>query len=235
MRSGSIGGPTMRWLTLSFAILLVSLIAAAPALAEGRQSIRQSATCNGGDDNGGDDLDDNGSDDSGSDGDDDGGGNGGNASGGDGGRGGNSGSCRIQQRRVQQRAGGSASYSINQSQDFGDDEEDSDDDSVSTEELSCDDFSSQAAAQRAVDDREDGAEGLDADGDGRACESEFTQRVTTNAPRGGIESGGGGTLARASSETAPSALADVARVVGPALAVLLIAGGLLGLRRGRTH
>ena len=52
------------------------------------------------------------------------------------------------------------------------------------------------------------------------------------APEGGVETGGGGTLARA--ETAPGALSQAARIAGTPLALALLAAGLLGLRRGRS-
>jgi hypothetical protein len=158
---------------------------------------------------------------------------------------------------VQQSAGGSVSRSIHQSQSFGGDDgdgrerRDSDDDdaddaddadqedftveesaSTSGDTLSCSDFSSQADAQAALDDGSGDSSSLDEDDDGRACEEEFTQDVS-GAPEGGVETGGGGTLANA--QSSPSgALAQVAKLAGPPLALALVAVGLLGLHRART-
>jgi hypothetical protein len=148
---------------------------------------------------------------------------------------------------VQQSGGGSNSVSINQSQSFGDDDRgrvrrdrDRDRDdfkveqsaSVSEQDFSCGDFSSQAAAQVVLEENSDDPFGLDDDNDGRACEEEFTQAVS-GAPEGGVETGGGGTLARAADGRSGD-LAQVAKLAGPPLALALLVAGLLGLRRGRT-
>jgi hypothetical protein len=213
------------WWTLLLLVALGALVLAAPASAGERQSADISQSCNAGD--------------SGSDSD---GGSG--SSNDDSDSGGN---CSNQDRVVQQSGGGDVSRSINQRQSFGDDDrgrsrrdnddrgqdeedfETSEDTSVETTS-ECGDFSSQADAQAALEENPDDSE-LDDDGDGRACEEEFTQEVS-GAPEGGIETGGGGTLARA--ETAPDALSQVARFAGPPLALALVAAGLLGLRRGRS-
>ena len=215
--------------SLLMAVALGALVLAAPAAAGDPQEAAVSQSCNAGDS--GDDSDD-------SDGD-----SGSNSSGGD---------CSNQRRVIQQSGGGSVSRSVNQSQSFGGDDrvrrnndddgdrsrnrararDDSDDEASvsSTEETStCGDFSSQADAQAALD---DGSSGLDEDDDGRACEDEFTQAVS-GAPEGGVETGGGGTLARTTD--GPSAGVPTAvKLAGPPLALALLVGGLLGLRRGRT-
>lgn len=205
-------------------VALGALVLAAPAAAGSGQEASISQGCNAG----GSDFDD-----------------GSNGSGDDSG---SSSSCSNQNRVVQQSAGGDVSRSINQSQSFGDDdgdddrvrvrsdrdEEDFDDEedvAVSEEDFTCGDFSSQADAQAVLDENSDDPFDLDDDGDGRACEGEFTQAVS-GAPEGGVETGGGGTLAGGTSE--PSALAGAARTIGPPLALALVAAGLIGLRRGRT-
>jgi Excalibur calcium-binding domain len=95
--------------------------------------------------------------------------------------------------------------------------------------VTCSDFDSQAAAQAFFNARPNSASQLDRDNDGRACE---TSRGVRSVPRSGVETGGGGTLhphlARAASDPAVEAV----KILGP-LAVLLIVGGLFGLRRSR--
>ncbi len=216
-----------RWLVILVAAALGMLVLAVPATAQNRQSSNQSDSCNAGD-GGGDES-----------GDSDG-----------------SGNCSVQQRNVQQRAGGDVSRSINQSQSFGDDDDRarsrsdrddddgdrerrrSDDDTQAQEDVSaaessddfdCEDFSSQADAQAVLDEDADDPNQLDSDDDGRACEDEFT-RAVSGSPEGGVETGGGGTLPGAVGDRASGA-ADVARVAGPALSLALIVGGLVGLRR----
>ncbi|MBA3371716.1 MAG: hypothetical protein H0T96_09750 [Thermoleophilaceae bacterium] len=206
-------------------VALGALVLAAPAAAGKRQEASISQSCNGGDSDGDSDGDSSSSSSSSSD----------------------SGSCRSQRRVVQQSGGGSNSRSINQSQSFGDDDRgrvrrdrDRDRDdfkveqsaSVSEEDFSCGDFSSQAAAQVVLEENSDDPFGLDDDNDGRACEEEFTQAVS-GAPEGGVETGGGGTLARAADGRSGD-LAQVAKLAGPPLALALLVAGLLGLRRGRT-
>lgn len=129
------------------------------------------------------------------------------------------GDCSNQRRVVQQRAGGDVSRSIDQSQSFGGDGE-----VRMGEDFEEEDFETEADASASDEEFECG--------DGRACEEEFTQSVT-GAPEGGVETGGGGTLARAS-EAAPTGVQTVARIAGPALALALVGAGLLGLRRGRS-
>src|SRR5829696_5631398 len=88
-------------------------------------------------------------------------------------------------------------------------------DDTSVDEFSCEDLSD--------------PNNLDSDGDGEACEDTFTEvREVRSVPDGGVETGGGGTLPSGGGTTA-----DVAKVAGPPLALALIVGGLLGLRRGR--
>lgn len=231
------------WSTLLALVALGLLVLAVPAAAQDDdgQEANISQSCNAGSD-GGDSGD-------GSDG----------SSGSDGSDGG---SCSNQRRVVQQSAGGDTSRSINQRQsvggnDEGDDGENrvrarrdrdedrarSQDDSdseetpasaeVSSDELDCSDFESQSDAQDVLDEDSSDPNGLDGDDDDRACEDEFSQAVS-GAPEGGVETGGGGTLARAETDAGSSALADVARVAGPPLALALIVAGFLGLRRGRT-
>jgi hypothetical protein len=211
-------------------VALGALVLAAPAAAGKRQDASISQSCNAGDS--GD-----------SDGDSDGDSSSSSSSSSD------SGSCRSQRRVVQQSGGGSNSRSINQSQSFGDDDRgrvrrdrdrDRDRDdfkveesaSVSDEDFSCGDFSSQADAQVVLEENSDDPFGLDDDNDGRACEEKFTQAVS-GAPEGGVETGGGGTLARAADGRSGD-LAQVAKLAGPPLALALLVAGLLGLRRGRT-
>ena len=98
---------------------------------------------------------------------------------------------------------------------------------TTTDEFDCTDFSSQEDAQARLDNDTNDPHGLDSDNDGSACEEFFTQAVTVE-PRGGVETGGGGTLAA----NGGSPAATAAMVGGP-LAALLLVGGLLGLRRGR--
>ena len=225
---------SLRWWSLLLVVALGALVLAAPAAAGKRQDASISQSCNAGDSDG----------DSGdSDGDSDGDSSSSSSSSSD------SGSCRSQRRVVQQSGGGSNSRSINQSQSFGDDDRgrvrrdrdrDRDRDdfkveqsaSVSEEDFSCGDFSSQAAAQVVLEENSDDPFGLDDDNDGRACEEEFTQAVS-GAPEGGVETGGGGTLARAADGRSGD-LAQVAKLAGPPLALALLVAGLLGLRRGRT-
>lgn len=97
---------------------------------------------------------------------------------------------------------------------------------TSFDELDCRDFSSQEDAQAELDRDTSDPHRLDADNDGRACEEFFVQAVET-VPSGGVETGGGGTLG-----TGPTPAATAAKIAGP-LALLLVVGGLLGLRRGR--
>ena len=224
-----VNGPcraSLRWWSLLLVVALGALVLAAPAAAGKRQDASISQSCNAGDS--GD-----------SDGDSDGDSSSSSSSSSD------SGSCRSQRRVVQQSGGGSNSRSINQSQSFGDDDRgrvrrDRDRDdfkveqsaSVSEEDFSCGDFSSQAAAQVVLEENSDDPFGLDDDNDGRACEEKFTQAVS-GAPEGGVETGGGGTLARAADGRSGD-LAQVAKLAGPPLALALLVAGLLGLRRGRT-
>lgn len=202
------------WWSLLVLVAVGALALAAPASAGKSQEANVSQSCNAGD-----------SDDSSSSG---------------------SGDCGNQRRVVQQSAGGSVSRSINQSQSFGGDddpvrvksdpgEDDVEDDfkteessSVSSQSTECEDFSTQGDAQAALEDGSADSSGLDADDDGRACEEEFTQEVS-GAPEGGVETGGGGTLPHPGEGFA----AQVARLAGPPLALALLVGGLLGLRRGR--
>lgn len=215
------------WWSLLLVVALSALVLAAPATAGNRQEANVSQSCNAGDSN--DDSGDSGGSSSSS----------------------GSGDCGNQRRVVQQSAGGSVSRSINQSQSFGggggdggDDDRvrvqsDRDEDDFQTQESAsvsatssdCGDFSDQADAQEALDEGSGDSSELDADDDGRACEEEFTQAVS-GAPEGGVETGGGGTLARAGGDS--DAVAQVAKIAGPPLALALLVGGLLGLRRGRT-
>jgi hypothetical protein len=68
------------------------------------------------------------------------------------------------------------------------------------------------------------------DEDGRDPNGTVVRHVRS-VPSGGIETGGGGTLP--DSGQGMSAATSVARFVGPVLALILILGGALGLRRGR--
>jgi hypothetical protein len=97
---------------------------------------------------------------------------------------------------------------------------------TSFDEVDCQDFSSQEDAQAELDRDTSDRNRLDADNDGRACEEFFAQAVET-VPSGGVETGGGGTLG-----AGPTPAATAAKIAGP-LALLLVVGGLLGLRRGR--
>ena len=228
------GRTTLTWWSLLLCIALGALVLAAPAAAGQRQDANISQSCTAGDsDDDSSDSDDSDDDSSSS-----------NSGGGD---------CGNQRRVVQQSGGGSVSRSINQSQSFGDDNDDDDgerararrdrdrdeDDfeeeqsaSVSDEELSCGDFENQADAQAALEDDSGGSSGLDEDDDGRACEEDFTQAVS-GAPEGGVETGGGGTLAR-SAGGSPAAVPTAVKIAGPPLALALLVGGLFGLRRART-
>ena len=230
---------SLRWWSLLLVVALGALVLAAPAAAGKRQDASISQSCNASDSDGDSDGD--------SEGDSDGDSSSSSSSSSD------SGSCRSQRRVVQQSGGGSNSRSINQSQSFGDDDRgrvrrdrdrDRDRDrgrddskveesaSVSDEDFSCGDFSSQADAQVVLEENSDDPFGLDDDNDGRACEEKFTQAVS-GAPEGGVETGGGGTLARAADGRSGD-LAQVAKLAGPPLALALLVAGLLGLRRGRT-
>lgn len=237
---GSVMSPR-RWLLMVLTVVaLGALVLAAPAAAGGGIG-GSSATnsCNagaGGSD--GSDLDD-----------------------GDSGSGGGGGSCNQQSRSVRQRAGGDASFSITQRQGDGDgdrvrisrsrsrnrDRDDDDEDrverqdvtvlSAERDELDCRDFSTQAEAQDELDANAGDPNRLDADDDGRACEETFTQFVS-GTPDGGVETGGGGTLAprlAGSTDASPANAAEVARTLGPAVALGLILVGVVGLRRGRAH
>jgi len=158
-----------------------------------------------------------------------------------------------QQRVIQQDSGGDSSRSVTQTQriESNDDghrvrrhrepratEFDSEDEEVSDTETSdesdCEDFSSQDDAQAALDEDTSDPNGLDEDGDGEACEELFVRNVRS-VPSGGVETGGGGTLRSqpAAAEDSGSAAGAVTKVVGPALALTLMVGGLLGLRRSR--
>jgi len=102
-------------------------------------------------------------------------------------------------------------------------------DDTSVDEFSCEDFSTQEDAQAVLDEDLNDPNNLDSDGDGEACEDTFTEvREVRSVPDGGVETGGGGTL-----PSGGGTAADVAKVAGPPLALALIVGGLLGLRRGR--
>ena len=165
-------------------------------------------------------------------------------------------SCSVQQSN--QSAGGHVSQSIRQSQssnndgdgrptrrhrDHDDDErtDDSSDEDFAasgSHELNCEDFSSQSDAQAELDEDSSDPHNLDADNDGRACEDSFGESVSsTDTPRSGIETGGGGTLR---SELARSNRdPDIPAAFGPTLAALLAASllvaGVSGLRRARRR
>jgi hypothetical protein len=104
--------------------------------------------------------------------------------------------------------------------------------SDSADELNCNDFSSQREAQDVLDEDSDDPNGLDNDGNGRACEESFRENVRT-VPRGGVQTGGGGTLATHETGSTGGPAENVARIVGPPLALALVVGGLVGLRRTR--
>ena len=227
-----------RWIVVAIACLL-SLALAAPAVAADQTSnINQSC------DSGSTDSTSDGSSDDGSS--DDGASDGGSS---DESSSANDENCSNQQRSIQQSAGGDADRSVNQTQTFDDDDDrdrtrrnrdDNDEEDVAEttetdfEDLDCRDFSSQADAQAVLDEDVSDPNGLDDDSDGKACE-EFFSRAVTSSPEGGVETGGGGTLhpqlTASAGDSSPAA--SVAKLAGPPLALALIVGGLLGLRRSR--
>ena len=158
---------------------------------------------------------------------------------------------------VQRSAGGNSSQSIEQSQTFDDDggahharrrhHRDSGEvsaeagdvrsDAHRSDDRDCQDFSSQSDAQRALDEDSRDAHNLDADDDGRACEDSFAAAVhSTDTPRSGIETGGGGTL-----HTEPARSSDIpmhapgVAILGAVLATTLVGAGVFGLRRTRRR
>ena len=144
----------------------------------------------------------------------------------------------CQQRIVQHRDGDNdADSSVTRSPTVrSSSNDDSEDDDVSptetgttSDDLNCEDFGSQKDAQATLEDDSSDPDNLDADDDGDACEDFFT-RVShvRSEPGGGVETGGGGTL-----PARQSAAANVAKVAGFPLALMLIVGGVIGLRRGR--
>jgi hypothetical protein len=100
-------------------------------------------------------------------------------------------------------------------------------------DLDCSDFSSQEDAQAELDRDTSDPNNLDSDNDGQACEDFFGTQVShvRVLPRGGVETGGGGTLHPQLARN-ESTVANVAKIAGP-IALLLVAGGLIGLRRTR--
>ena len=165
---------------------------------------------------------------------------------------GDGGSCLIQRR-----TGGDGSLSIRQVQtsnddgdgrrthrhrDRGDDgrTQDSSNEDFSasgSDELNCEDFSSQSDAQSELEEDSSDPRDLDADSDGRACEDSFGESVSSaDTPRSGIETGGGGTLPPelARSNRGPHILALGPSLAG-VLAVVLVVAGVSGLRRARRH
>ena len=105
------------------------------------------------------------------------------------------------------------------------------------DELDCEDFSSQSAAQARLEEDSSDPHNLDSDNDGRACEESFRASVrSTDDPRGGIETGGGGTL-----HTEPARSSDIpmhapgVAILGAVLAPTLVGAGVFGLRRTRRR
>ena len=199
-------------LTIAAAVCALFVVPAAPAVAQDESGNDQSATI---------------SQSCSSDGTSDGGASAGNgsASAGD--------VCAGSQQRVVQQNDGDndADSSVNQTRTVrnrsSDDAEDVD--VTETDDLNCEDFSSQEDAQAELDADSSDPNNLDSDSDGEACEDFFTEvSHVRSTPSGGVETGGGGTL-----PARESTVANVAKVAGPPLALALIVGGLLGLRRGR--
>ncbi len=64
---------------------------------------------------------------------------------------------------------------------------------ASSEDLDCDDFSSQEQAQGVYDSDPSDPNGLDREGDGIACETSGGSGVSSSAPEDGVATGAGGT------------------------------------------
>jgi hypothetical protein len=156
-------------------------------------------------------------------------------------------SCEGNQRRIiqQSSAGGTVSRTVTQTQNFSEPRvrhvrerrvhvSRPAERTVSSSDVDCSDFSSQAEAQAELDRDTSDPNNLDDDGDGKACEDFFASHVHS-VPTGGVETGGGGTLhpQLVRANDAPSLATNVAKIAGPPLALLLVGVGLLGLRRTR--
>jgi hypothetical protein len=199
-------GTRMRLLVLA-AIGALMLLPAAPAAAQNKQDATITQECNG--DTSSSDVSSSGSDSSTDD-------------------------CANQRDEIDQDAEGDASRSVRHVQIFEGDRHvhhhrRADRDrtfDTSFDQVDCRDFSSQEDAQAELDRDTSDFNRLDPDNDGRACEEFFVQAVET-VPSGGVETGGGGTLG-----SGPTPAATAAKIAGP-LALLLVVGGLVGLRRGR--
>jgi hypothetical protein len=202
-------GTRMRLLVLA-AIGALMLLPATPAAAQNKQDATITQECNG--DTSSSDVSSSGSDSSTDD------------------------DCANQRDEIDQDAEGDASRSVRHVQIFEGDRHvhhhrRADRDrtfDTSFDEVDCRDFSSQEDAQAELDRDTSDPNRLDADNDGRACEEFFVQAVET-VPSGGVETGGGGTLG-----SGPTPAATAAKIAGP-LALLLVVGGLIGLRRARLN